>query len=213
MKKFSLKKKAVEGGKVEKKIGGFSLKGKNTTTQEKKIDRKLKVFDLEDDTNITPKNGITEITNIDDITESQKPKDAPLIIVPTKVNHLQEFLAKQAEREKKQVDAQEKKIAGEQNLGYGLITMDAIPSEKPANDNTQNILETADFSKIGGDDPTDESYNKVPVSKFGLAMLRGMGWSEELEKERRQKDKRESKKEKEVSRRRTPLAGLGAVLD
>jgi G patch domain/KOW motif-containing protein len=24
--------------------------------------------------------------------------------------------------------------------------------------------------------PTDEDYEKIPVDKFGLALLRGMGW-------------------------------------
>lgn len=52
---------------------------------------------------------------------------------------------------------------------------------------------------------TEESYAKVPVEKFGLAMLRGMGWKgnvSEIEKKKITKD--------EESKQRPLLLGLGA---
>ena len=222
MKRFSLKKKTVPEGRVEKKIGGFSLKSKNVSRDNKQEgDKKGLGFgdDEENDGDKTSKNsGVVELTSIEDLVATEDP-DKPLVIVPSHkgtVNiqsRLQSILAKQDEREKKEIAEKEEELAKENGLlGFGLnepIKPSEDAAESPNTSTTSTDALFAELSHIGGEEPTDESYNKVPVSKFGLAMLRGMGWNEEMEKERR-RESRKVQANSQRARRQAPLAGLGA---
>lgn len=223
MKNFSLKKKPVPEGRVEKKIGGFSLKSKNASKDIRpQGDKKSLGFgdDEKDHDDKTAKNNsIVELTNVEDLVEKEDP-DRPLIIVPSHKtvsmqSRLQSLLAQQAEREKKEIAEKESELAKENELlGFGLNEPSKPvedTAEKPSTPSTSSTdTLSAKLSEIGGEEPTDESYSKVPVSKFGLAMLRGMGWNEELEKERRRESRKAQATSQPATRRRAPLAGLGA---
>ncbi|GAV29195.1 hypothetical protein PMKS-002677 [Pichia membranifaciens] len=205
MKKFSLKKKTVPEGRVEKKIGGFSLKSKNASKDNKQEGGKKGLGfgdDEEGDGDKTSKNSVVELTSVEDVIATEDP-DKPLSI-----------LAKQDEREKKEIAEKEEELAKEHGLlGFGLNEPTRHSEDVTEPPNTPSTTSTdalfAELSHIGGEEPTDESYSKVPVSKFGLAMLRGMGWNEEMEKERRRESRKTQAKSQPV-RRRAPLAGLGA---
>lgn len=222
MKKFSLKKKTVPEGRVEKKIGGFSLKSKNASKDNKQEGGKKGLGfgdDEEGDGDKTSKNSVVELTSVEDVIATEDP-DKPLVIVPSHTgtvsiqSRLQSILAKQDEREKKEIAEKEEELAKEHGLlGFGLNEPTRHSEDVTEPPNTPSTTSTdalvAELSHIGGEEPTDESYSKVPVSKFGLAMLRGMGWNEEMEKERRRESRKTQAKSQPV-RRRAPLAGLGA---
>lgn len=222
MKKFSLKKKETPAGRVDKKIGGFSLKNKNSTRNKQAEPEKNPIFG-DDDADIDSKKtrgngGVVQLTNVEDLVAKEAP-DKPLVIVPSKKTtdsiqaKLQRVLAKQAEREKREIEEREKELAKESQLGFGLnevtkgAASDTVPSSAPSPAPVSKDPFSAEISQLGGEEPTDESYNRVPVSKFGLAMLRGMGWNEELEKERRQDNR---KNQPPMLQRRAPLTGLGS---
>lgn len=208
MKKFSLKKKTVDSGKVEKngkkKAGviGFSLKNKNTlgTNDQGK--------EADDERN---KRGDIEITNVDEIGQKDTEKDA-LVIVPSKNSssdweaRRKEYFEQQMKQEKAEVEEKERELQRENNLEYGLNNVQK-------NDDSSKLTATANLSltDIGGENPTEESYSKVPVSSFGLAMLRGMGWNEEMERERRKENAVNNATRSISSGKYQLLVGLGAT--
>lgn len=217
MKKFSLKRKTVTEGRIEKKVNSFSLKSKkpnnskeNENTSTNNLKRDLPGFEDYGE-NIPRQKNFVKITNLDEITNKMEESgNASLVIVPpTNSNYLQIFLAKQAEQEKQNI----KDLPEDNSLEFGLNKLDnEIDKETTTpSTNTTAKASTNDLSGfVGGKDVTDESYNKVPVSKFGLAMLRGMGWSEELEKDRRKEAKQHHLDMKIRDKKHVPLVGLGA---
>lgn len=64
------------------------------------------------------------------------------------------------------------------NFGYFL---------EATNTDTDNIIKntlilstnTDKFIAEGKEEPTLHDYENIPISEYGLAMLRGMGWSED----------------------------------
>lgn len=188
MKRFSLKKKD-KSGKVEKPnltLGKFSLKKNNKETI-----HKTNVF--EDPTSgITPLDSVIQsnkdiaITSIDDVVVKKEPE--VLVIVPPKLNKV---------KIKSFLTADEKLSSDEDDGG-----MDAAPNGGKL---TVPMNSSPDVMGVTGAAPTSESYQRVPVNQFGLAMLRGMGWTEESSKDLQAKKQTEI-----VGKPHTPLAGLGS---
>lgn len=211
MKKFSLKKKEITESKI-KKIGSFSLKSKSKTTNTNHTNEKsniqIKLFQEEDEfENDGLKVKTVTISNTNEIfNDSNDEEKFPLVIKPSKnnANYFQNFLKKQSELEKNDIEERENEIARENKLVFGLNEN----TNSSNNDEIESNKRT-ELSIASGEDVTDESYKKIPVSKFGLAMLRGMGWTEELEKEK-MKTNKSNIKVLENKRSCYPLAGLGA---
>lgn len=212
MKKFSLKKKENKEGKI-KKIGSFSIKGKNKTVKTNhtsdKNEMQITLFQEDEIEKDCLKEKTVAISNTNEIfNKLNDDKNIPLVIKPSKNNadYFQNFLKKQSELEKEDIAKKEHEISKENNLVFGL--------NENINHFKGNEIESKKKSKISissGQDVTDKSYEKVPVSKFGLAMLRGMGWTEELEKEKKKSNKNNIKV-LENKRSCYPLAGLGLKL-
>ncbi|KAG7833537.1 hypothetical protein KL942_003372 [Ogataea angusta] len=148
---------------------GFSLKKKSTALKRNEI------FEDEEkkDTKI-------EISSVDDI---QHKKDEPLVIKPA--IRQDGWEARRRER------------TGQENkeLHYGLNKME---TERPPTPGSR-LLAPKSIESQDGEAPNLKSYEKMPVEKFGEAMLRGMGWKGSG-----------TRSKTPVSKPRPPYLGLGA---
>ncbi|KAG7899277.1 hypothetical protein KL935_003587 [Ogataea polymorpha] len=148
---------------------GFSLKKKSTPL------KRSELFEDEE-----KKDKKVEITNVDDI---QHKKDEPLVIKPAlKQDGWEARRRQRTEQENKE-------------LHYGLNKME---TERPQTTGSRlrgpKAIESQD-----GEVPALESYQIMPVEKFGEAMLRGMGWKSSG-----------TRSKTPVSKPRPPYLGLGA---
>lgn len=173
MKKFSLKKRTAS--KDEKKLGAFSLK--NTAEKPLKSVKLNKNSIFGDNQHVPTENEDVAITSIDEVNIDSK--DEPLIITPvvneTSWEHKRDEIRKRKLNDKKQGDDTDA-------LARGILQSGI--KEAPSIDN--NSLKRTGRINIESypDPPTSESYKKVPINQFGMAMLRGMGWTPEYEREK-----------------------------
>ncbi|KAG7695474.1 hypothetical protein KL930_003471 [Ogataea haglerorum] len=148
---------------------GFSLKKKSTSLKRNEL--------FEDEENKDTK---IEISNVDDIRHK---KDEPLVIKPIiKQDGWEARRRERTERENKE-------------LHYGLNKRD---TERPQATGSR-LLPPKSTESQDGEVPTLKSYEKMPVEKFGEAMLRGMGWKGSG-----------TRSKTPVSKPRPPYLGLGA---
>ncbi|KIK27426.1 hypothetical protein PISMIDRAFT_22090 [Pisolithus microcarpus 441] len=93
-------------------------------------------------------------------------------------------------------------LAGEDGSS---VDIDAIPT--PPLTETDALRQDVDALP---DCATEEDYARVPVSAFGLAMLRGMGWSEGTVASKSDKGKKHGLVEPYLPQARPALLGIGA---
>ncbi|KAI6123425.1 DExH-box splicing factor binding site-domain-containing protein [Pisolithus croceorrhizus] len=93
-------------------------------------------------------------------------------------------------------------LAGEDG---SAVDIDAIPT--PALTETDALRQDVDALP---DCATEEDYARVPVSAFGLAMLRGMGWTEGTVASKSDKGKKHGLVEPYLPQARPALLGIGA---
>ncbi|KAI5986201.1 DExH-box splicing factor binding site-domain-containing protein [Pisolithus albus] len=93
-------------------------------------------------------------------------------------------------------------LAGEDGSS---VDIDAIPT--PPLTETDALRQDVDALP---DCATEEGYARVPVSAFGLAMLRGMGWSEGTVASKSDKGKKHGLVEPYLPQARPALLGIGA---
>ncbi|KAI6030634.1 DExH-box splicing factor binding site-domain-containing protein [Pisolithus orientalis] len=93
-------------------------------------------------------------------------------------------------------------LAGEDGSS---VDIDAIPI--PAVTETDALLQDVDALP---DCATAEDYARVPVSAFGVAMLRGMGWTEGTAASKSDKGKKHGLVEPYLPQARPALLGIGA---
>ncbi|ESX03010.1 hypothetical protein KL918_002217 [Ogataea parapolymorpha] len=148
---------------------GFSLKKKSASL------KRSELFEDEE-----KKDTKVEIRNVDDI---QHKKDEPLVIKPV----IKQDGWEARRRERTEQDNKE--------LHYGLNKME---TERPQTIGSR-LLAPKSIESQDGEVPTLKSYEKMPVEKFGEAMLRGMGWKGSG-----------TRSKTPVSKPRPPYLGLGA---
>lgn len=215
MKSFSLKKKdgssaGIVKGTVQKKgFGGFSLK-------KKIIEKKppLNVNNAFGESIITDTKREVAITSTEDVFEVAEDEEALIIVPKQNVNSWEsrrkEALEKNEKHEQEDILKKSKEL-DKNKLNYGINHQQKIVKEE--NDvGHKSQLGTATVKKNlseGAYQPTSESYQKIPVGKFGLAMLRGMGWTDDMEKTKKKKRDSEIIERKPVGGR-PALLGLGA---
>lgn len=160
MKKFTLKKSTQGVQKPGK--GLFSLK-KAPLGGTKKTPKTPAAF--QDHTHREEEPTDIVITSVEDIKTEQK---GPLVIQPILDNHSWEnrHLASIG----KNPDDNDPPVVTE---GVS-IAKEASNRRRPAKRDIDSYP----------DPPTEESYKRVPVDQFGMAMLRGMGWTPEYESQK-----------------------------
>lgn len=175
MKKFSLKKKTQD---APKKLGGFSLKKKGVGSDKEAkstVGNSSSIFG--DAPPLVQESSDVAISSLDEVSSGT---NLPLVITP--VVDANSWEHRRAEAKKKRfVDAGEAKPIGD-------------GEEKAEHDDTVSLEEkdvvlrqrnavSLDYNSYP-DPPTEETYKRVPVKDFGMAMLRGMGWTPEYEREK-----------------------------
>lgn len=171
MKKFSLKKKTT--GKEEKKIGSFSLKKQPKKPSETPKLEENSIFGHVQQP--ISENKDIAITSINEVSNSTK--DEPLVIAPV-INETSWEFKREELRRKRTLNNKEKSGETEQTVPK-LLNKDSLNINP-------NLLKSTGKININSypDPPTSESYKKVPIDQFGMAMLRGMGWTPEYEREK-----------------------------
>ncbi|KAH3670463.1 hypothetical protein OGAPHI_000978 [Ogataea philodendri] len=130
---------------------GFSVKKKASAV------KKNDLFGAEEKTETK-----TQISSVQDI---EQKKEEPLVIQP-----VVKASGWEARRKQRQ---EEKKLEESPKLEFGLNKQNKTTASQPSSRSVPLITqETED-----GEAPTLSSYEKMPVEKFGEAMLRGMGWN------------------------------------
>lgn len=160
--KFSLKDKG-KVGKPKPKVGAFSLKKGKSKLKSSKAG-----FEVDEDVSEA-----VEITTTEDLDTVQQ----ELVIKPVAVSTR---ITKQAAY----------KVPKEKGVKYGLNVREKESGPEPRNEEPTlrgNTLQ--EYPESSGDDVTEDSYKKVPVSQFGLAMLRGMGFKGSVESSNDDDDK------------------------
>ncbi|GMG40241.1 unnamed protein product [Ambrosiozyma monospora] len=167
MKKFSIKKPENGVKKPEgKKRIGFSLKKKSAATKQLQKP-KISIFgEKEDDSTLGKR---IEITNTEEVKENETEE---LVIKPVVKNGTWEYKKRQALG---------KFVSQDQKEGNGDED-DQARQSLLAGDDTNLIKATAIEQPVikqheeEVEETTEESYKRVPVEAFGLAMLKGMGF-------------------------------------
>lgn len=129
--------------------------------------------------------------------ERQKRGDY-LVIVPPKNRVLSNV---KEEENKAQKNTQTEKN-GEDHLGFGMNVLQAKEKTDKQESETRMV---GCLPMDVGENPTAESYEEMPVEKFGLAFLRGLGYDE---KQKNSETQKESNRD-DVTRRALFL-GIGA---
>lgn len=215
MKSFSLKKMDgaaadIDKSKIQKKgFSGFSLK-------KKIIEKKspINVNNAFGESIVMDAKREVVITSTEDVFEVPKNEEL-LVIVPQRNSNSWEDRRREAleklEKQEQEDILEKSRELNKDTLNYGINHQQKINEEKD-NEDLKSRLEMATVKKnlsAGAYQPTSKSYEKVPVEKFGLAMLRGMGWTEEMEKTKKKKQGSEITEKKSIGSRPL-LLGLGA---
>ncbi|GME76704.1 unnamed protein product [Ambrosiozyma monospora] len=167
MKKFSIKKpeNGVKKPEGKKKIG-FSLKKKSAVTNQLQKS-KISIFGEKEDDSILGKR--IEITNTEEVKEK---KIEELVIKPVVRKGTWEYKKRQAlgkvvSRDQKKGNGDEDDQARQSLLaGEDTELIETTAIEQPVIKHDEEEVE----------ETTEESYKRVPVEAFGLAMLKGMGF-------------------------------------
>ncbi|VEU21508.1 DEKNAAC102633 [Brettanomyces naardenensis] len=208
--KFSLKdaKDGVGGkgrGEIKKKksFAGFSLKKKGTSTGEvKKVERKTNsVFESD---NGDQKAGCKiSITTTDEVVRVVE-KEQELVIKPRQdMSSWQQKRREARESKEPEEHKDDDDDAKKEGYKYGMNLVNKTSSDVSRLKSQEVPLLMEDVPE-DVEETTMESYKKVPVEKFGLAMLRGMGWEGDAKKEEA------SSKQDSKLKPRPLLLGLGA---
>ncbi|CCH43680.1 Pre-mRNA-splicing factor [Wickerhamomyces ciferrii] len=200
---FSMKKK----DDTKKGFSGFKLNKSNNKSDSKKPSKPAFGFINDKDEEIQTTKIDTFDSNDGGFNKEEGPKRAnePLII-PNEGNSQWKTKAKQRfnpNEQNKQVFEPENK-----KLEYGINYINDIPKDSQEEVETKALRQDIETR---AEEATLEDYEKIPVDDFGAAMLRGMGWKGEEDKE----SKDEEKKGKPVIpvAQRTLYLGLGAKDD
>ncbi|GMM27671.1 hypothetical protein DAMA08_003870 [Martiniozyma asiatica (nom. inval.)] len=159
------------------KKGGFSVKkpGKGKGKGASKVKSVVKVS-----TNIFGETATTtkvsdkiEVKTLDDI-EQKKQEKKELVIKPILNADSWEYKRREA---LKQLRLQEENSEAKAEVELKEIETKLSESSEKS-ENLKIDINGAD------ENPTEESYKQVPLAEFGMAMLRGMGWNEQFEREK-----------------------------
>ncbi|GMM35969.1 hypothetical protein DASC09_032940 [Saccharomycopsis crataegensis] len=216
--KISLKSNQNDGSSKVSKPGKFSL-SMNKNKPGSKFGSSSKVSKISTTTNVF--NGGKR--NQDD--EENKPKVSSIDSYDEEALKREKALEEQGKvlvikpptsvfqkiQEAKKV-AQDDDSENNEAISYGLNTVSNGPTKTeptPRSQGTKITHENKESSKpvsiTVGDNPTAESYKKVPVEEFGAAFLRGLGWKGEVT------NKRENVTEKITKAvQRQEFLGIGA---
>lgn len=221
-------KESKSTGSSLKKFGGFSLKSNKAIPLNKKNEAKsakgklakshglLGKQDDDDDDN----EKIVTIRSYDHQAEEEaklQKTSAKLVINPPASRKLTpaEILQQQQQQQ-----TNSKNDDFDENLHYGINLAENTKradsdytderrdlsllsnKDKTPHQSRQRLSEAknveADTAGQGADNPTLESYQRVPVEQFGAAFLRGLGWKDEEDKNKG-KDKREAENDYDSS--------------
>ncbi|XP_047112046.1 G-patch domain and KOW motifs-containing protein [Schistocerca piceifrons] len=155
-------------GTAKKISFGFSKLQKPSALSKPKFQKsedKVEYIDCLESKTIKVKSDTGKSSDVDDV-ENDKNE---VKVIPLRRNTIRLF-PKQEKSEKVPVDDSLESIAAREILEESKGKQkEAAPSTLVIDQKEQ---ETADLQK----EPTLEDYESVPVSSFGMAMLRGMGW-------------------------------------
>lgn len=202
--KFSLKKSKFASKIPADNRKSFSLKKKVKVVRKSKVVGKVEIkrsglFESNAIKDDGKKIGISTITDID----APRLADSELVIKP--IQSRREIF-----RKNKQISSNLPSYE-HQPIKYGINNMDKKGKMDYLDNQRTDSIRQKPVPLTSYDVPscvsetTEESYEKVPVEKFGLAMLRGMGWKGDVTK----MEKEEVKKDN-ASTSRPLLLGLGA---
>lgn len=178
--KFSIKKKQTKSVK-------FSLKksGRNHVA-------KTAFEDLTSEANSN-----IQITSLDDIGKSKDKSKKPELVIKPRPNK-----DSWEARRRRALDSTTKSDDAKK-LTYGLNTNQVKGTKDMPKKRNVKVEQPQDTHNVT--ETTSESYKKVPVEEFGIAMLRGMGWKGTA------KDAEKQAKREDHDRKSRPLLlGLGA---